>query len=252
MTTENYALVCLYHPVGAKVTVPISPENGITDAQALLLVKSVDALIAAGFTVNLPGLMDGETVEQIGFAVRREKANDDSTSTPVMDVYPVNGNFRILGLYLNAPDDVRNFETATGLRLDAMPLYDGSPIERGKNPRLDRFVCTVKTAAKLVFKLNPKWEGDEDKKHSKRMFVRWDGLRPQAEVETTVAVPSMTLEAAKVCLTPGGLRIGGLTDDKLHQLAHSFAANVTDEMRDAANIMLQTQGESDAIPATTN
>lgn len=229
MTDQSYALTNLYHPTGAKVSIPLSLTEQLTTEHATRLLYAVDALIAAGFNVNLPGLEDGENYEQIGFAVRREKANDDGSATPIVDVYPVNGNFRILGIYLNASDDVTAFETATGLRIASMPLYDGAPIERGKNPRLDKNVVSLKSPAKLVWKLNPKWEGNDDKKHSKRVFVRWDGLRPAEQ-------PAMTLEDARKITTAKGTEFGTLTLDQLNQV---IALNdITENQCTAANLLI--------------
>jgi hypothetical protein len=236
--TENFALTHLYHPgTGAKVSIPLDPSNPFTPEQAKTLILSVDNLIAAGFTVNIPGLEDGENIEQIGFIVRREINNDDKTITPVVDLYPVQGNFRILGLYLNTDDDVKNFETACKINLNKLPLYDGTPIERGKKPQLDKYVVALKSPAKVVYKHNPKWEGDEDKKHPKRIFVRWDGLRPANSV--TDLTQSMTYEQAREVKTPGGAALGSLDAEKLHTLSTSKAANVTDEMRQAAKIILK-------------
>ncbi len=216
MTDNQQALTHLYHPAGCKVDIPLSLIEDLTIEHAARLVRSIDALLNAGFTVNLPGLLDGENYEQIGFAVRREKINDDNTTTPVLDVYPANGSFRVLGLYLNTADDVKNFEMATGLRIDSMPLYDGNPIERGSNPRTDRYVVPLAAPAKLVWKLNPKWEGENDKKHPKRIFSRWDGLRPVTDTTLTLGGPATrTQEAAQTSTapdfsktkTPGGPRV---------------------------------------------
>jgi hypothetical protein len=241
MTEQNYALVSLYHPTGAKVSIPLSLAETITKGQASFLVESVDQLVAAGFTVNLPGLMDGENFEQIGFAVRREKVNDDGTVTPVMDVYPVNGNFRLIGMYLNSLENIKAFETATGLCVEKMLLWDGSTIERGKKPATDKYVTALKAPAKLVWKFNPKWEGDTDDKHPKRLFVRWEGLRPLNGNESAPEPVSMTVEEAGAVKTPGGAEIGTLSLDKLKTLSASTASNVTDQMREAAKIILSTK-----------
>lgn len=185
MTENNFALTTLYHPgTGAKVSIPLSLETELTTEIARSLILSVDNLIMAGFTVNLPGLEDGENFEQIGFVVRREKENGDSTATPLVDLYGTQDNYRKVGIYLNTDADVAQFEAATGLRLSNLPLYDGSPIERGKNAKQDRFVVSLKSPAKMVWMLNPKWEGESDKKHAKRMFVRWEGIPPVATVNT--------------------------------------------------------------------
>lgn len=179
--------VKLYHPEGPLVTIPISPDTPITAETAVLMFSSVSALLQAGWLVELPGLEDGEHVEAIGHLVRRIKVNDDETETPVVDLYPERGNFRILGKYLNTADDVQAFEAAAGVRLLDLPLYEGdNAIERGKNPKVDRFVTHLPQPAKVIWKLNPDYEGPEDKKHPKRLFVRWGhtpaGGQPAAEM----------------------------------------------------------------------
>ena len=245
MTDQNYALTHLYHPTGTKVDVPLSLFDELTVTQATTLIRSVDALLLAGFTVNLPGLNDGEQYEQIGFAVRRSKENDDHTTTPIVDIYPVTGTYRILGLYLNTANELNAFESATGLRIAAMPEFDGTPIERGAKSSTDKYVISLASPAKVVWKLNPKWEGDNDKKHAKRVFVRWDGIRPtvkpaetQPEVQHEVEL-SETIERAKLVLTPGGKKMSSLTLEQLHIVANSSASNVTEDMRNAASVLFQ-------------
>jgi len=235
---ENYALTHLYHPgTGAKVSIPLDLAAELTPAHAQTLIHSVDNLLAAGFTVNAPGLEDGESLYQVGFVVRRETSNDDGTNTPVVDLYPAGQNFRILGKYLNTDTEIAEFEQACGVHLSLLPLYDGNPIERGKKPQLDKFVMALKSPAKVVFKQNPKYEGPEDKKHPKRLFVRWEGLRP-ADGQTAPILPAMTYERARVITTPAGLEFGSLDAEKLNLIANSRAANVTDTMKKAANIIL--------------
>ncbi len=163
----------LYHPCGAQVTLPVpvsDPAAGLT---------AVSAYLSAGWLVNAPGLEDGERVDDIGFVVKRVKANDDGSETPVIDLYPPRANFRILGVYLNTPDDVKAFESTCGVKLASLPLYEGdNAIERGKGPKTDKYVVSLPRPVKAVFKANPKWEGDEDKKHPKRLFVRWGNSAP--------------------------------------------------------------------------
>lgn len=238
---QKYALTHLYHPgTGAKVDIPIDLDNPITARQAEYLIDSIDNLIRAGFTVNLPGLEDGENFEQIGFVVRREKENEDGSVTPIIDLYPVQGNFRILGIYLNTQADIAEFETACGVKVASLPVHDGTPIERGKKPSHDAKVIALKSPAKLVYKQNPKWEGDTDKKHSKRLFVRWEGLRPTAtETNGTSPIqPAMTYEQAQAVKSPAGAEFRTLDAEKLNAISISRAANVTDEMRQAATIIL--------------
>jgi hypothetical protein len=236
MTENTQALTHLYHPSGPKVDIPLSLMEALT-IDARILIRSVDALLEAGFTVNLPGVGDGETLEDIGFIVRKSKVNEDGTETPVIDLYPVNGNFRLIGHYLNNADMVAEFEAAVGLRLSALPLYEGdNSIERGKNPKLDKYVVPLPKPAKLVFKQNPKYEGENDKKHPKRLFVRWHELRPLVE-------EPMTLERAKNMVTPGKLRYDDLTLEQLQTIINS-GDKVKLESRQAAQLLYDSKKES--------
>ena len=63
-TTTN-GWVKLYHPAGAQVTFPVSLMNAITTEQALNAFNSVNTLLGAGFSVNMPGLNDGELVDEV-------------------------------------------------------------------------------------------------------------------------------------------------------------------------------------------
>lgn len=166
--------VKLFHPSSAQVTIPLRLDKPILVAEAQALMESVTSLLQAGFSVDAPGLEDGEHVEQIGFVVRRSKANADGTETPVVDLYPSRGNFRQLGKYLNNEADIQAFETACGMGLKSLPLYEGdNSIERSKSPKLDKYVVALKLPVKVVWKLNPRYEGENDKRNSKRLFIRW-------------------------------------------------------------------------------
>ncbi len=98
-------------------------------------------------------MRNGEHKEEIGFVVRRAKVNTDETETPIMDLYPINANFRRVAKYLNEETDICEFEAACGLNLQAQPLYEGdNTIERGKNPKMEKYVVALKRPAKIVWK----------------------------------------------------------------------------------------------------
>lgn len=209
MTTENLVRQCgwvkLFHPSSAQVTVHLFLDKPILVAEAQALMASVTSLLQAGFSVDAPGLEDGEHIEEIGFVVRRSKVNNDETETPVVDLYPARGNFRLLAKYLNSEADLREFETACGVALSTLPLYEGdNSIERGKNPKMDKYVVALKHPVKVVWKLNPKYEGENDKKNSKRLFVRWANLPAAGEGNLVLSPVEMSLEEAKVAICPLG------------------------------------------------
>jgi len=188
MSTDSIMRECgwvkLFHPSSAQITIPLLLEKPIlvTEAQALLV--SVSSLLQAGFSVEPPGLEEGEHVEEIGFVVRRSKLNSDDSETPVIDLYPSRGNFRLLARYLNNDSDILEFEKMCALSLPSLPLYEGdNSIERGKNPKLDKYVTSLIHPVKVIWKPNPRYEGQNDKKNAKRLFVRWADL-PQNNPST--------------------------------------------------------------------
>ena len=91
--------VKLYHPGGVQVTLPVLTSEPVTPEMAGLMLNSVGAYLAAGFAANLPGVEEGEKLEDIRHVVRRVKVNSDGSETPVIDLYPERANFRVLVLY---------------------------------------------------------------------------------------------------------------------------------------------------------
>ena len=210
MTTENLVRECgwvkLFHPSSAQVTIPLFLDKPILVAEAQALMASITSLLQAGFSVEMPGLEEGEHEEEIGFVVRRTKVNTDETETPVVDLYPVNANFRRVAKYLNEEADAREFETACSLSLQALPLYEGdNTIERGKNPKMEKYVVALKRPVKIVWKFNPRYEGENDKKNPKRLFVRWvNGAQAPDGNIVLSPVEKPALEEAKAVLCPLG------------------------------------------------
>ena len=268
-TMENTNTVCgwakVYHPSGLQVTIPLPLETSLNAANAKAMLDSVSTLLTVGFLVNAPGLEDGEKVETIVGVVRRAKANDDATETPVIDLYPDRANFRILGIYLNNEQDIQAFEKAAGVKLSELPLYDGdNAIERGKGAKTDKYVIALKQPAKVVFKANPKWEGDEDKKHPKRIFVRWM-TQAQSPSDTSTLLSAgvqagdapkpgnngngngakaMTLDEALKVTTPKGTPLSELDETQLTQIAAFQKKNMDDEtmkLKAAAKIVLEAR-----------
>jgi hypothetical protein len=210
MNTEDLVRECgwvkLFHPSSAQVTIPLFLDKPILVAEAQALMASVTGLLQAGFSVEVPGLEGGEHEEVMGFVVRRAKVNADETETPVVDLYPVNANFRRVAKYLNEEADVHEFEAACGLSLPALPLYEGdNTIERGKNPKMEKYVIALKRPVKVVWKYNPRYEGDQDKKNPKRLFVRWGTGVHSADGNLVLSpVEKPSVEDAKAVLCPLG------------------------------------------------
>ena len=181
----------LYHPGtgGVQCTLPIPAETLSAD-QARGLYQSVQNLLSAGFTASTPSLAEGETREAVTHLAQRMKKNPDGSSTAILDVY-CGGNWKLLHLYLNTAQEIEGFTRAFELGLSDLPLWEGdTSIERGKNPDRDaRYLIPVR-GVDVVYRTNPKWEGEDDRKHSKRIFVRWE---PQSGTREPVAeLPAAT------------------------------------------------------------
>src|SRR4030095_2643455 len=125
MTDEpvNTGWTKLYHPSGALITIPLSLSDPILGQHAETLIRSVDTLIAAGFSASMPGLEEGELMEEMSSIARRESED----LTPIIDFYSSNTKLqkKFLHVYLNQPEDIAAFEQACGLKLDQLTIYDG-------------------------------------------------------------------------------------------------------------------------------
>lgn len=237
--------VKLYHPSGALVTFPLDLNIQLTQDQAVTVFSSVSNLLEQKFTVYQPGLDDGEKLVEIGYIVRKSKSHAEEGETPVMDLYPVTGNFRHLAKYLNTPEDVAVFEALIGRKIETLPLWEGdNAIERGKSPKTDRYVTKLDKPIKVVWKINPRYDPEETdikKKKPRRLFVRYAEPPTMSHPATPATPPAkaMSWDDALATLTPNGMRIGDLSDAQLKQLAGSRASNVTEDMKTAANIILE-------------
>ena len=190
--------VKLYHPAagGVQCTLPL-PTVALTKEQAKGMFDSLNVLLQVGFIAQPEGLEEGETKEAVTHLAHRNKANTDGTSTSIIDVY-CGGNFKVVGVYLNNEDDNQKFTEAFGLSPDSIPVFDGdASIERQKNTARDKKYIVPVSGINVVYKANPKWEGDDDKKHSKRAFVRWErkvstnieAVTPAPATETATQIP---------------------------------------------------------------
>jgi len=223
MENENLSngWVKLYHPVagGVQCTLPL-PTVALTLDQAKAMFESLNRLLEVGFVTTQAGLEDGESKEAVTHLARRSKANSDGTVTPIIDVY-CGGNFKVVGIYLNTLDDQEAFCDAFGIMLNSIPLWEGdASIERGKNADRDKKYVVPVSGVDVIYKLNPKWEGDDDKKHAKRMFVRWEVKAPSKTttapspkaVPNTPPAPPPPVSAETVSETPAANVVRKYTD----------------------------------------
>lgn len=136
----------------------------------------IAALAAGGFTPNAPGVPDGGNVEMIGWVSRRIQINsDERPDTPIIDLFLDNEgwNGRMVGIYLNTPEEVAAFEHACGIKMTALPLYDSAIPAKRDDPRSSKYVVRLPRPTAAFIGENPRWEGAEDKKNQKRKFFGW-------------------------------------------------------------------------------
>ena len=198
---SNYGLAKLYHPAngGVQVTLPL-PTTGITEEEAMNMFNAFNTYLKVGFLLTQAGLEDGETREAVTHLARRAKVNTDQSVTPILDVY-CGGNFKTVNLYLNKEEDVEAFNDAFGIGLKDLPLWEGdAAIERGKNPERDKKYIVAVSGVDVVYKKNEKYEGDDDKKHTKRVFARWE--RKVTAPKTSTATASIPAQTPSVPPTP--------------------------------------------------
>lgn len=106
------------------------------------LAGALRGLTANGITPDKPdpSEMTGEKTETITCVVKRLHISKSNQETPVVDLYPSwqgeYGQFRFVGLYLNTPEQVAEFEAHSGLRLADMPVYESqAPLQRSASRR---------------------------------------------------------------------------------------------------------------------
>ena len=179
-------LVKMYAPNGAEVYLPFDPTN----ANNILALYEQQGLSPTPLNEY-----ERERRSQVGAFVVRSHINPDGSETPVVDVYFRHRNgyvdrLRSMRVYLNTERDVQQFQSAFGVRLDALAFWPGNtPPDRGRMKAEDekKYIHRPRHRVWVVWRLNPASESDEQA--PKRLFVRWERGRAagQAQPTTTTA-----------------------------------------------------------------
>ena len=181
----------LYHPAGAQVTVPILLDKPLSAANAQVMLDSVSAMLDAGWQVNAPGLEEGEQKQEV-VSVSRREAKD---GTPIIAFYLAHPKTvkKFLHSYLNKQEDVLAFEVATGLKLNAIPIWPGERDVDKDNKDSGKYIVPLPQPLNIVWEVNPKWQAwsAEGGKATgaiephKRILVRYDVATPKAPAPAT-------------------------------------------------------------------
>lgn len=208
--------VKLFHSSGALVTLPVTCDTRTLECYAVAF-RAVSDAVAAGFTVQLPGLEQGEQKQEVGYVLRRSKSNQDKSETPIIDLYLTNEvvKFKVLSVYLNNDESILAFERASGIALSNLKEFPGTAApERGSNRQSDSFITKVPHPFCVVMEPNPKYDEKEAAAVAargkgeiygvpKRRFVRWDSTSAQQPAQpqqngkppATPSVDKPTLES---------------------------------------------------------
>jgi len=244
MTDNKYALTHLYHPgTGAKVDIPLDLETELTQAQAVSLIRSVDNLLSAGFTVNMPGLENGELVEEVAFVSRR--AGNDGT--PILAFYVAHPKMlkKFLHEYMDTPEQIKAFENASGMKFDNLPVFDGDKDITKDHRNAAKYIIQT-PPFKVVFGTTEKWkrwnegdrQGQQPQKYELLRYMSANGGTRPAAAATEAIPPAMTYEQAQAVKTPAGAEFRTLDAEKLNLISVSRAPNITAEMKKAAETIL--------------
>ncbi len=199
-TTQFTAWIRLYHPSGAQVSLPVPLLSRLTAQQATDMFGSVGEYLNVGFLANAPDPEDIEQIEEVNAVARRE-AKDE---TPIIDFYSSNTKLlkKFMHNYLNTEQDIAVFEDATGLKLAALPLYDGALAIARDDNKARKYIVNLPRPIRLVWKLSPKWEewkaaGGEGNEPHKRMLVRYESGLPAVKGESAPSPVSAALAATR-------------------------------------------------------
>lgn len=168
------ALVNLYHPTGALVTIQLT-NHPITQEDVERLLADINTLTTCGFSVTAPGLEDGQYSEEIDAVERRE----GSDGTSIIDFYSSNARLtkKFLHAYLNSPQDIDRFEKAAGIKLDAITVYDGDSACERNSTKATKYIKQISPIT-VVYEISQKWQrwkdaGGEGKEPQKKYLVRY-------------------------------------------------------------------------------
>jgi hypothetical protein len=181
-------------PNGCKVsfTIPVTMLDAYETALAF-----TDALLKKGFRQSEPNLNEGEHEYTVTHVARRsQKSKKDNSVTPLIDFYHDGLNFSALKTWLNTPEQIADFERASGVKLANLKPFPGTAaIKRGESDDADAYVIQLQRPVKVIWKLNPDYE-EGSTTQSKREFVRFGDSAPagQQQDEPQSSEPPLRLE----------------------------------------------------------
>lgn len=184
--SDSDAYMDLYHPRGPRVRLPIRRAHDY--AQAL---QDVSRALDAGWLVTAPGLEAGEEKLQVGHFLRTSWEREGRTGDSLL-LYSAEEHLKysVVRVYLDNDEQVRAFESASGLSLTNLPEYVGNDKPARGSGKLGRYFVRTARPCTAVIRANPKFDEvaqtaaaakGEVYKQPQRLFVRWEGQAPRQQ-----------------------------------------------------------------------
>lgn len=205
MDKDTNGWVKLYTEHGALVTLAIPLDGSVTTIETAAAARlSVENFLAAGWLVEAPGLEEGEQKQEV-VSVSRRKAKDCFGIVAFYLAHPKTVK-KFMHVYLNTQEDVHAFESATGLRLDALPIWPAKSDIQKDDDEAAKYIIPLPRPIDLIWELNPKWhqwntEGGKEadaQEPRKRLLVRYGVPAPvnaPTYAEPTYASPASAAPA---------------------------------------------------------
>lgn len=148
---------------------------------SLITATELDSKVAElGFLATAPGVEPGEVTEPILYVCRYDHTDTKTgKQIPHIAFYSESEwlTKRWLHVYLDKPEDVEAFETATGLTVATMPVWMGETHPERNNPKAQKFVVRLAKAIRIARDTYTNKEGET--RHKLKRYVDTIG-KPQA------------------------------------------------------------------------
>lgn len=193
--------VYLFHPSGAKLSLPLTEER--RDYRAIS--DNVAAMLAAGLTVDPPSapgkapsvkVAQGEFLETVAFVLKKEvdSALSSSGFAPRVFLYSTAGNMKrpFLAVYLDTDEQQAEFEQVSGMKLRDMKKWVGKEAPELQDRDGKDFIYRLPRFIQCVWHQNPDWNAETKAATiaagkvygiPQKRFLRWATTQPVAAPE---------------------------------------------------------------------
>lgn len=178
--TTNSIQVTVYTPGGLRSYI----NFGFQDGKPLTATELDSKVAELGFLATAPGVEPGEVTEPILYVCRYDHTDTKTgEQIPHIAFYSENDwlTKRWLHVYLDKPEDVEAFETATGLTVATMPVWMGETHPERNNPKAQKFIVRLSKSIRIARDTYTNKDGET--RHKLKRYV--DTIGKPAAVQAT-------------------------------------------------------------------